>query len=181
MLHCPHPRGLDVHELKNPKCAQLATVTGALDSAKRKPGIGCDHCVDEYAPDLQLLNEPIRFRGITRPHARSQAKAALVRDAPCARASNAPQTEGPRRRGRTTLLDGRGENSRRHVVEDGRARSTSPVARHESPPMSGRVRPWQPSSRPERAIRRGSGEWQAAQRRCGRPSGRRPEARAWRS
>ena len=72
------PDRLDVDELADAVGAELASVAGVLDAAKRQARVGDDHAVHEHLPCLDLVDETCAFRDVVRPHAGAEPERRVV-------------------------------------------------------------------------------------------------------
>src|SRR5580692_3280851 len=77
------PNRLYVRELANPVRAQFAAHPRALHPAKRDPGVGKHHLIDEDHAGFEFTHEAFLLALVVRPGAGSEAEPGIIRHANC--------------------------------------------------------------------------------------------------
>src|SRR6516162_6001279 len=75
-----YPDRLHIRELTNSYCAQFASVSRPLHSAKRNPRIGGHHTVDEDHPGIEFVDELLLLGPIVGPGAGPQSESTIIRN-----------------------------------------------------------------------------------------------------
>src|ERR1700688_3813725 len=78
-----HPNCLYIREFANSVGAQLAAHPRTLHAAKRNPGVGKHHLIDEDHAGFEFADEPLLFAFVVRPGAGAEAEPAVIGYANC--------------------------------------------------------------------------------------------------